>query len=143
MQAPWPQSLGRGKSPWLQALQRQVVTNLALAAAGKNTNGVTDPMDKKGHCSHTPTMANDEIAALFKNMVSLLQATRGNVFKIRAYHKPALSFRKLMFSLETAVPQGHDSRSIPGVGDVISRKIYEYFSTGRIEAYENLKREFR
>ena len=87
------------------------------------------------------TVTNEEIAELFENMASLLEMKGDVIFKIRAYQRAARTVSQLPFSLEQAVYQGQELKKVPGFGDAISKKIYEYVTTGRVETYERLKGE--
>ena len=84
---------------------------------------------------------NQEIADLFENMATLLEIKGGAIFKIHAYQNAASTISHLSFSLEEAVQDGMDLKSIPGIGDAISQKIHEMCSTGEVGAYERLKEE--
>ncbi len=84
---------------------------------------------------------NEEIAELFENMAALLEMKREVVFKIRAYQRAARTIGHLSLSLEQAVKEGKELKSIPGIGDAISKKIVEMLNTGKVSAYEKLKSE--
>ena len=43
--------------------------------------------------------------------------------------------------MEQAVQDGMDLKTIPGIGDAISKKICEIIDTGRVQAYEKLEAE--
>ena len=66
---------------------------------------------------------NDEIAQLFENMAVLLEMKGDSVFKIRAYQRAARTIENLSFSLDKAVHDGTDLKTITGVGKAISDKI--------------------
>ena len=84
---------------------------------------------------------NEDIAQLFENMATLLEMKRDLVFKIRAYQRAARIIEQLSLSLEQAVKEGKELKSIPGIGDAISKKIEELVNTGKVSAYEKLKAE--
>ena len=84
---------------------------------------------------------NEEIAELFENMAVLLEMKGDTIFKIRAYQRAARTIEQLPFPLEQAVEDGMKLKSIPGIGDAISRKIQDLVTTGRVETYERLKGE--
>ncbi len=85
--------------------------------------------------------SNAEIAELFDNMATLLEIQGDAIFKIRAYQLAARTIERLSFTLEDAVQDEMDLKAIPGIGDAINKKIREMISTGRVEAYEQLKSE--
>lgn len=85
--------------------------------------------------------SNAEIAQLFEDMAILLEIKGDTIFKIRAYHLAARTIEKLPFALENVVQDGMDLKTIPGIGDAISKKICEIIDTGRVQAYEKLESE--
>ena len=87
------------------------------------------------------SVTNEEIAELFENMAALLEVKGDVIFKIRAYQRSARTIGHLSFSLEQAVKDSVDLKTIPGIGTAISGKIQELISTGRVGAYERLKTE--
>jgi DNA polymerase (family 10) len=87
--------------------------------------------------------ANAEIAEVFEGMAALLEKKGDLIFKIRAYRRAAEAIKYLPFQLQEHVAQGGRLRDIPGIGEAIDKKVREYISTGRVEAYEKLKAELR
>ena len=84
---------------------------------------------------------NQAIAELFENMAALLEMKGDTIFKIRAYQRAARTIDQLPLSLEQAVKDGMELKSIPGIGDAISKKIHDLVTIGRVETYERLKSE--
>jgi len=84
---------------------------------------------------------NDEIAQLFEDMAVLLEMKGDSIFKIRAYQRAARTIENLSFSLDNAVQEGTDLKTIPGVGKAISDKIKELLSTGQVSTHQNLLAE--
>ena len=84
---------------------------------------------------------NDEIAQLFEDMAVLLEMKGDSVFKIRAYQRAARTIENLSFSLDKAVQEGTDLKTIPGVGKAISDKIQELLSTGKVSTHQTLLAE--
>ena len=84
---------------------------------------------------------NDEIAQLFEDMAVLLEMKGDSVFKIRAYQRAARTIENLSFSLDKAVHDGTDLKTIPGVGKAISDKIRELLSTGQVSTHQKLLTE--
>ena len=84
---------------------------------------------------------NDEIAQLFEDMAVLLEMNGDSVFKIRAYQRAARTIENLSFSLDKAVHDGTDLKTIPGVGKAISDKIRELLSTGQVSTHQKLLTE--
>ncbi|MGB0909238.1 MAG: histidinol-phosphatase [Nitrospirales bacterium] len=84
------------------------------------------------------TNQNQELAGLFHAMAGLLAAHGTNPYRIRAYRKAAESLLELTEDV-TEIARRGDLQSIPGIGKDLSAKIQEYVSSGRIQAYEELK----
>mgnify|MGYP001158266905 CR=1 FL=1 len=89
----------------------------------------------------TMPVNNDEIAQLFEDMAILLEMKGDSIFKIRAYQRAARTIENLSFSLDKAVQEGTDLKTIPGVGKAISEKIRELLSTGQVSTHQNLLAE--
>jgi DNA polymerase (family 10) len=85
-------------------------------------------------------MTNLEIAAVFRGLAALLDKKKESWFKIRAYLKVAEEIEKLPVELEQIATAGK-LREIPGVGDIIEKKIKEMLATGKLQKYEDLKAE--
>ena len=83
-------------------------------------------------------VTNEEIAAIFEDMATLLEMKGDSVFKIRAYQRAARTIGELSFSLEQGVKDQVDFKKIPGIGKAISDKIQEYCQSGGIVAYDRL-----
>ena len=81
---------------------------------------------------------NQELAGLFHSMAGLLSGRDSNPYRVRAYRKAAESILRLEEDVAKIAKRG-DLQSIPGVGKDLSTKIQEYLSSGRIQAYEELK----
>ena len=86
-------------------------------------------------------MKNSEIAGVFQDIASLLEAKGENQFKIRAYQRVSRSIERLPVELEQLANEDR-LKEVPGVGDAITRKITEMITTGRLGYYERLKAEF-
>lgn len=85
-------------------------------------------------------MTNTEIAQVFAEIADLLEPSRENIFKIRAYHKAAKTIEELPVEVEGLAREGR-LREIPGVGEAIARKITELVNTGHLEYLDKLKSE--
>jgi len=83
-------------------------------------------------------MKNREIAKIFSEMATILELRDDNVFKIRAYRKAALNLESLTQSVEALSHK--ELLNIPGVGADLAAKIEEYLQTGRMTAYEEMKK---
>lgn len=83
---------------------------------------------------------NEEVAVLLEHIAELLMLKNENPYKIRAYTIAAQNIRDLDADIEEFARQGRLDE-IPGVGKAIAAKIEEYLRTGKLEYYEELKRE--
>ena len=86
-------------------------------------------------------MDNSEIAQAFHDLAILSEMKGEVVFKVRVYQRAARTIEQLSLSLEKAVRDHVDLRTIPGVGSAISQKIKELVTTGRMQTYEKLAAE--
>lgn len=84
-------------------------------------------------------MKNHEIAEIFNNIADLLEIKGENPFRIRAYRRAAMNIEA--FSKDVAETSKIELLKIPGIGDDLAGKIDEYVRTGRLQFYEDLKRE--
>jgi len=84
---------------------------------------------------------NDNIAQVFLDVAELLKRKKENPFKIRAYQKVARSISELTVPVEQLVAENR-LNEIPGAGEAITKKITELVTTGRLEYYDKLKKEF-
>ena len=86
-------------------------------------------------------MTNSQITAIFDEIAEMLSLKKDNIFKIRAYRKVARAIEELTEPVEKLVTDNR-LHEIPGVGEAITKKITELVTTGRLEYYDKLKKEF-
>jgi DNA polymerase (family 10) len=84
-------------------------------------------------------MKNQEIAKIFNDIADLLEIQGENPFRIRAYRRAALNIESFAKNV-TETPRD-ELMKIPGIGQDLAGKIKEYARTGRIQSYEDLKKE--
>lgn len=84
-------------------------------------------------------MKNREIAKIFNDIADLLEIKGENPFRIRAYRKAALNIENL--SADVASMTEGELIKIPGIGHDLAAKILEYIRTGKVSAYDELRRE--
>lgn len=84
-------------------------------------------------------MQNQELARIFNDIADLLEIQGENPFRIRAYRRAALNIESLSTDL-SSIPQS-ELVKIPGIGHDLAGKIMEYVSTGKIQAYDDLRKE--
>jgi len=85
-------------------------------------------------------MTNLEVARIFRELAGFMEKKKENWFKIRAFRKVAEEIEKLTVDLEQIAADGK-LREIPGVGQVIEKKITEILETGKLQKLEKLKAE--
>ena len=85
-------------------------------------------------------MTNFEIARLFYEMASLLEARDESVFRIRAYQRAAQTLETLGEDVAAVAARG-DLTALPAVGKDLAAKIQEYLDSGRIAQLEKLRGE--
>jgi DNA polymerase (family 10) len=83
---------------------------------------------------------NLEIASIFGNMADLLEIQGANPFRIRAYRNARSSLESLTDNVEE-IAKRDALKDIAGIGKDLAAKILEYIQTGRIQAFEDLKKE--
>jgi DNA polymerase (family 10) len=85
-------------------------------------------------------MKRSEVSAIFAAMADILAIQDASYHRIMAYRRAAENIAALGQPLDE-LSRGGQLGSIPGIGKTLASKIDEYLRTGRIEAYERLKRE--
>lgn len=85
-------------------------------------------------------MKNLEIAAIFGDMADLLEIKGANPFRIRAYRNARSSLEGLTDNIEE-IAKRDALKEIQGIGKDLAGKITEYIRTGKIGAFEELKKE--
>ncbi|MCM8795724.1 MAG: DNA polymerase/3'-5' exonuclease PolX [Candidatus Omnitrophica bacterium] len=84
-------------------------------------------------------MNNLEIAKIFRNFAKILEIKQDNPFRIRAYERAAQNIEALTENIEDYLKEER-LRDIAGIGKDLAEKIKEFINTGKIQAYEDLKR---
>ncbi|MBI2934858.1 MAG: DNA polymerase/3'-5' exonuclease PolX [Chloroflexi bacterium] len=86
-------------------------------------------------------MTNSDVARTLADIADLLELKGELVFKVRAYQRAARVIENLPVELELLLRDGK-LRDVPGVGESIALKISELITTGRLQYYEELKKQF-
>ncbi|MBI5188151.1 MAG: DNA polymerase/3'-5' exonuclease PolX [Nitrospirae bacterium] len=84
-------------------------------------------------------MKNQEITRIFNDIADLLEIKGENPFRIRAYRRAAQNIEGL--SRDVAETPKDELIKVPGIGQDLAGKIEEYVRTGRLQFYEDLKKE--
>src|SRR5277367_6607375 len=85
-------------------------------------------------------METKRIAQIIDEMGTLLEVRGENPFRCRAYHNAAQALQGLPADLSEMITDGR-LLAVPGIGETIYKKIVELGTTGRLPAYEELRRE--
>lgn len=81
---------------------------------------------------------NQRLAGLFRSMADLLSSQRANPYRVRAYRRAADAL--LAIDEDVAIlAERQELEDIEGVGTDLAKKIEEFFETGTIRAYEELR----
>ncbi len=88
-------------------------------------------------------MENKEIAAIFRDIADILEIKNENVFRIRAYRQAASRIDGLSGQLSEIYAEDPAAiLAIPGIGKDLAGKIEEMVTTGHLEFYSLLVKEF-
>jgi len=81
------------------------------------------------------------IVSILADIGKLLEIKGENAFKWRAYENAARALADHIADLDQMIAEGR-LREIRGIGEAIAAKVNEYYATGRMQYYEDLKNEF-
>jgi DNA polymerase (family 10) len=84
-------------------------------------------------------MKNLEIAQIFRDIAKILEIKGDNPFRIRAYERAAQNIEGLTEDIEDFAKENR-LLEIPGIGKDLGEKIKEFINTGKLKAYEDLKK---
>ncbi|MDE1762491.1 MAG: DNA polymerase/3'-5' exonuclease PolX [Candidatus Micrarchaeota archaeon] len=90
-------------------------------------------------------MSNKKLAEIFEEIASMLDLEGENrFFEVRAYRKAAMTVGTMQQEVEDIYRKGGEDalRELPGIGKAIASHIAEYYGTGKIKKYEELKRKY-
>jgi DNA polymerase (family X) len=85
--------------------------------------------------------ANAEVARLFAEIGDILEIKGEPPYRYNAYRTAARSVANATERLDRLFEQGR-LRELYGVGNALEAKIVEYLATGRMEYYEDVRRDF-
>ncbi len=86
-------------------------------------------------------MTRDDLADTLEQIALLLELKGENPFKIRAYRTGADTVRQYSGDIFEKA-KNDDLKGIKGIGDALQQKLHELASTGKLEFYENLRKDF-
>jgi DNA polymerase (family X) len=84
---------------------------------------------------------NPAVARLFEEIGDILEIKGEPAYRFNAYRQAARSILDSPERLDELFRQGR-LRQIPGIGQALEARIIEYLTTGRIDYYEQVRREF-
>jgi len=83
----------------------------------------------------------EQTIELLETVARLLELKGENPFKIRAYTNAARALETFSGNFQRTVAEDRLGE-LNGIGDAITKKIFEYVQTGRLEYFEKLRAEF-
>lgn len=87
-------------------------------------------------------MSNTRIAEIFSKIADILEIQSENPFRIRAYHRAAQTIENLSEDISQYVKEDGLVK-LPGIGEDLASKIKEFLKTGKISAYEKLRKKVK
>ncbi|MBV9169616.1 MAG: DNA polymerase III, partial [Chloroflexi bacterium] len=85
--------------------------------------------------------ANAEVARLFAEIGDILELKGEPIYRYNAYRTAARSVGSATERLDDLFKEGR-LRQLPGVGGALEAKIIEYLTTGRMEFFDQIRRDF-
>lgn len=89
-------------------------------------------------------MNNKQISTIFSRIADMLEVKNENIFRVRAYRTAGQNILNLSRDLQDVHKEDPDKiGSIQGVGKDLKEKIIEMITTGDLEYYRDLMKEFK
>ncbi len=82
-----------------------------------------------------------DLIILLKNIGELLEIKGESPFKSRAYYNASNMLENLNEDIGELIDEDR-LKDLKGIGDALNKKITEFYKTGRLQYYEDLKQEF-
>src|SRR5437868_763844 len=86
-------------------------------------------------------VTKDQTVAILEIIARLLELKGENPFKVRAYVNAARNLEASSANFNEIVENGR-LHEVGGIGEAIAGKITEFYQTGRLEYYEQLRADF-
>lgn len=83
-------------------------------------------------------LSNSELADILDFIAQVLILKQDNIYRIRAYENAANSIRHLDEDVAILVEQKADLDQIPSIGETLSAKMTELYTTGNIKSFQEL-----
>ncbi len=87
-------------------------------------------------------MDNSEIAEIFEKIADILEIQGENPFRIRAYRRAAQTIKNLSEDISDVIKKDALLK-LSGIGEDLAFKIKEFVKTGKISAYEKLRKRIK
>jgi len=84
-------------------------------------------------------MRNQELSQIFQDFAKILEIKGDNPFRIRAYERASQNIASLSEDIDRLARE-EKLRQIPGIGEDLQNKINEFLKTGKIRAFQELKK---
>ena len=91
--------------------------------------------------STSESTANAEVARMFAEIGDILEIKGEPPYRYNAYRTAARSVASATERLDTLFEQGR-LRELSGIGSALEAKIVEYLATGRMQSYDEVRRDF-
>jgi DNA polymerase (family 10) len=117
------------------------VTSSSRRAAARRTVNVDAAGDVDGEEGRSASSANAEVARLFGEIGDILEIKGEPPYRYNAYRTAARSVGGASERLDQLFEAGR-LRELNGVGNALEARIIEYLKTGRMQAYEDARRDF-
>jgi len=83
-------------------------------------------------------MDNEKIAKNLTQLADLLEFTKANAFRLRAYRNGARQIKDLTASIASMIANGDDLTKLDGIGKGVAEKCIELCETGKLQQTEEL-----
>src|SRR3954467_404801 len=120
--------------------ERRRVTSARRRADVRPLN-VDAPSEADADEGRTASSANAEVARLFAEIGDILEIKGEPPYRYNAYRTAARSVANATERLDTLFEQGR-LRELSGIGSALEAKIVEYLATGRMQSYDEVRRDF-
>ncbi len=97
-------------------------------------------MEKKSVSSNNSRLSNHQVVLKLKEALAAMEIKNYNWFKIRAYQNAMSVLDNLTTSIQDIWEEGRLD-DIPGVGEGLSQHLDELFKNGKVEEWEELKKD--
>jgi DNA polymerase (family 10) len=83
-------------------------------------------------------LSNSELADLLDFIAQVLILKKDSIYRIRAYENAANTIRHMDEDIVILVQKGEDLEKLPSIGQTLSKKLIELYTTGEIKSFQKL-----